>query len=310
MAVGCPAVTDPPLHYVAVGHLCVDELATGEERLGGTVFFSAGQAAAMGCRVTVVTSCTSATADRARRELPDAVELVVDEAAVDTRFGFADDAALGPQRLVSRAPTIDRLPDVGPIDVLHLAPVFAELGGALLGDALLGDALLGDAGASAARLVGATPQGLLRTTTDAGTLGVDPAHWPTGRFAEWLVLSHDEFDHASDAGLLAASGRDGGGVFRTLGPDGAELWTDGGVVAACAPVDTAGVVPQRTIGAGDVFAAAAFVPLASGASATDALVAAVASATAYVRRPTTSPTFVDGRAPEPVASVRLGRVVA
>lgn len=283
-------------HYVAVGHLCVDELATGEERLGGTVFFSAGQATAMGCRVTVVTACTAETAARARRQLPAAVELVVADAAVDTRFGFGADAALGPQRLVSRAPVIERLPDLGPVDVLHLAPVFAELG----------DALLGGVPKDAARLVGATPQGLLRTATGDGALGVDPAHWPTARFADAVVLSHDEFDHVTGAGLLDA---DAGLVFRTLGPDGAELHVDGHVAAECAPVGWTDVDAQRTIGAGDVFATAAFVALASGAAAADALGVAVASATAYVRRPEPRVRFVDGREPGPAASVRLGRVV-
>lgn len=247
----------------------------------------------MGAEVTVVTSCTDSTAARARVALGDGVRIVVDEAPVDTRFGFDRDASSGPQRLSSRASRIDRLPHGIDADVLHLAPVFAELGPALLG------------GDGPARWTVATPQGLLRTAGPDGKLGVDLDGWPPGDFADAIVVSHDEFAAIDAAGLLAGFT---GWVYRTLGPDGAELWRHGARVAACRPVDDVEVTAQRTIGAGDVFAAAAFVAIATGAEPVAALEVGVAAATAYVRRTDAEPEYFDGFAAEVLATVRLDRV--
>lgn len=288
------------LRYQVLGHVCVDELPGRPDRLGGTVFFSAGQAAAMGCDVTVVTTCTPGTAARARAELAPTIALDARQADTDTRFVFGVDAESGPQRLASRAPVLDTLG--GPADVVHLAPVFAELSPGLI------------AAARDAAFVGATPQGLLRGVDADGRLTFEADRWPTDpAFADAIVVNEDEHRDLAAVGLLD---RFDGWVFRTLGPRGAtveragvevarhEPSSTGNATAGGAPgapgsttVDGVGVVdvaPQRTIGAGDVFAAAAFVAMASGATAPDALALAVNAATAYVRRPTDEPTFVAG----------------
>ena len=261
------------LTYVAVGHLCVDELHDAPERLGGTVYFSAAQAAAMGCEVSIVTSCTADTAARARRSLPDGVALEVLGSGEDTRFRFGPDADVGPLGLVSTAQMLDVVPDDLLPDVLHLAPVFNELSPALIATAR-----------DHARFVGATPQGLLRGTTPQGALRFVADHWPAvADFADAIVLNDAEHDHLGGIGLLDDFP---GLVFRTCGPEGAALFHGGVEVARVELEDSPPVPPQRTIGAGDVFAAAAFVALARGDLPEAALDVAVRSATAYVQRPT------------------------
>ncbi|MFN8052116.1 MAG: PfkB family carbohydrate kinase [Acidimicrobiales bacterium] len=268
--------------YLAVGHVCVDELVGREDRLGGTVFFSAGQAAAMGCDVSVLTSCTPATAERARRQLGAAVALDVVDAPDDTRFEFGEDAERGPQRLGSTATRLDDLGRHAGVDVLHLAPVFNELGPALI------DSARGRAG-----FVGATPQGLLRGTSATGALTFVAANWPAGDFADAIVLNDEEYTDLRRIGLLDGFG---GLVFRTLGPDGAAVLRHDVELARHRPAPAEDDArPQRTIGAGDVFAAAAFVAMASGDDVEVALGVAVEAATAYVRRSSDAPSFVDPR---------------
>lgn len=266
--------------YVAIGHVCVDELTGAPSRLGGTVFFSSAQAAAMGCRVTVVTSCTVDVAAAARAELPPGTTLEVHPADHDTRFGFGVDAEAGPQRLISVAPPIDTFAADELPDILHLAPVFNEITPALIASAR-----------ERARFVGATPQGLLRGTDADGGLVFLADNWPDlPDFADAIVLNDDEYRHLHGIGLLD---RFAGWVFRTLGRDGAALLRGGDEVARheLGP-DRPEVAPQRTIGAGDVFAAAAFVAMARGDEPADALATAVRAATGYVRRPTDQPLFL------------------
>lgn len=274
--------TGLPQTYVAIGHVCVDELVGQPPRLGGTVFFASAQAAAMGCTVTVVTSCTVDTATSARATLPPGSALQVHEADQDTRFGFGVDAEEGPQRLASVAPSIDSFVADQLPDILHLAPVFNELTPALIATAR-----------EQARFVGATPQGLLRGTDADGALEFRADNWPDlPDFADAIVLNDDEYAHLHGIGLLRGFE---GWVFRTLGPTGAALIRNGVEVARHElDPDAPSVPPQRTIGAGDVFAAAAFVALARGDAPGDALRVAVESATAYVRRPSDVPEFVDG----------------
>ena len=262
--------------------MCVDELVDQPPRLGGTVFFSSAQAAAMGCAVTVVTSCTLEVAADARAALPDGTALQVHPTDHDTRFGFGVDAAEGPQRLLSVAPQIDSFVADELPDILHLAPVFNEITPRLVATAR-----------ECARFVGATPQGLLRGTDESGGLVFLADNWPAqSDFADAIVLNDDEYEHLHGIGLLD---RFDGLVFRTLGPAGAALLRRGEEIARHElDPDEQPVLPQRTIGAGDVFAAAAFVALARGDAPGDALRIAVDSATGYVRRAADAPTFVDG----------------
>lgn len=273
--------SNPPT-YVAVGHVCVDELLDEPSRLGGTVFFSSAQAAAMGCSVTVVTSCTLDVAAEARAALPAGTALQVHPTDHNTRFGFGADASDGPQQLLSVAPPIDSFVADELPDILHLAPVFNELTPHLVASAR-----------ERARFVGATPQGLLRGTDDDGGLVFLADNWPAqADFADAIVLNDDEYEHLHGIGLL---GRFDGLVFRTLGPAGAAvLRHDEEIARHELDPDEQSVPPQRTIGAGDVFAAAAFVALARGDAPDAALRIAVDSATGYVRRRSDEPTFVDG----------------
>lgn len=270
------------MQYVAVGHVCVDELFEKPERLGGTVFFSSSQAAAMRCAVTVATSCTTEVAARVRRLLPSGTALQVTPTDLDTRFEFTERAELGPQRLLSLASPVEAFTSEELPDVLHLAPIFNEIGEDLLRTAR-----------DRAHFVGATPQGLLRGTNADGALRFVADNWPqVDDFADAIVLNDEEYLHLAGIGLLD---RFSGWVFRTLGSDGAALLRGGVEVErqSLGPWDHE-VPPQRTIGAGDVFAAAAFVSLARGDDPTAALGVAVRSSASYVRRPSDRPAFTDG----------------
>lgn len=277
------------MRYVTVGHVCVDEIPGAPDRLGGTVFFAAGQAATAGCEVVVVTAGTAATVAELGRVLDGPVRVRAVPAAADTRFGFGPDAGIGPTHLVSSAPALDVEslravgdPPPGPGDVVHLAPVFGELTGELI-----------DAAAGTGAFVGATPQGLLRSTDAAGRLVLTADAWPVQVLAaDALIMSDAEYALMAELGLLESYV---GLVFRTRGPDGASVYRGGVELARCRPAATRDVDPTRTIGAGDVFAAAAFVALAGGADPGAALDAAVSSATAYVQRDSAAPAYSAAR---------------
>jgi sugar/nucleoside kinase (ribokinase family) len=235
----------------------------------------------MGCDVTIVTACTEATEAELRAHVQGSVKLAVTPSSDDTRFGFGPDADAGPTRLVSAAPRLTSIGDEQDVDIVHLAPVFNELEPSLIA-----------ASARHARFVGVTPQGLLRSTSPDGSLTLAASNWPVEvAAADAMVMSDAEYAHLSGLGLLDGYG---GWLFRTLGAEGASLHRDGVEVDRRRPVVRFDVEPQRTIGAGDVFAAAAFVSLARGNDPDEALDVAVSCASTYVQRTSAEPSYVDG----------------
>ncbi len=258
--------------YLTVGSICWDLLeAEGERRLGGSARYASRVARSLGWEAVVLTSGTAELEAAARAELID-VELVVQRSVTDTAFGFDAHTELGPHRLAGRAATIDLTsPEAAALvaraDVVHLAPVMGEIDDATF------------TAARRAPFVGLTPQGLLRTADGAtGVLdrhGRYPAPWVD--LVDAVVLSESEAERLVDPEDLRRTRS-----VVTLGEHGCVgRWGDEEIVVAGIPVDAD---PVATIGAGDVFAAAYFVALASGTPFPDALRKANRTAAAHVDR--------------------------
>lgn len=255
--------------YVAIGSVCWDVVpGDPEPRLGGSVLFASRVAVAAGWEAHVVTSGTARLEDALRAALPD-VQITVQRSAEDTVMAFSEQADLGPQAVPTVADPIDvsfmDLAD-GAAEVVHLAPIMGEVTPELV------------AQLAGAPFVGITPQGLLRTR-EAGTgrllrLPDLDAWWAPQVHA--AVVSEEEYALVADPACLSELS-----LAVTRGERGCEGRL-GAEVVDVAGIDLAEVSPVGTIGAGDVFAAAFFLSLASGALFADALHQANRTAAAHV----------------------------
>lgn len=254
--------------YVAVGSVAWDVVEGDDEaRLGGSVLFAARVALAAGWAVRVITSGTERLEDAARAALP-GVDLVVQRSEADTVMAFTVEADLGPQAVPTRADPIDLtvVPGLAAADVVHLAPIMGEVTPEVV------DAVRG------APFVGITPQGLLRAT-DPVTHALlrlpqlDP-WWASA--VDAVVVSEDEHALLTDGTAL-----DEVRLAVTRGERGCSGWHRGECLEV-AGVPVGEVSPVGTIGAGDVFASACFIALASGASFAEALEAANRTAASHV----------------------------
>ncbi len=239
-----------PVDYLTVGHVTRDVLPGGRYAVGGTASYASLTAAALGRAVGVLTSA-GADADFsvfdgrvsvARHPAPDTTtfeNLYLD--GVRQQFVYSRAATLSPDLLPSlwqRAPLV------------HLGPVMGEC-----------DPALATFFASHA-FVGMTPQGWMRTCDAQGR--VSPQFWQhAGRLlplASAVVFSIEDIGgnwalaryYAQQTRILVITcGRQGGTLFV----DGAEARFPAIAVAEVDPT-----------GAGDIFAAAFFITLASGAA--------------------------------------------
>jgi sugar/nucleoside kinase (ribokinase family) len=261
-----------PIDYTAVGHVTIDVLPDGARRPGGTVLYSALQAARLGARARILTRGVPEEVTRLLAPFAEEVEVEVEPAPETTTLATEGSGAARAQRVLAWAGPIE--PSTPAAAVVHLAPVARELGGAWP--------------RPAARLVGLTPQGLARSwhgpeepvalePCDAGAAAL------AGR-CDALVLGAGERPHceaAIDAALAA-----GARVAITDGmqPTTVLIGEQGGapagdVVVAVPPAPA----PVDDLGAGDVFAAAFFIELSRGAGAADATRFAHAAAAVRVR---------------------------
>jgi sugar/nucleoside kinase (ribokinase family) len=242
--------------YLAIGSICWDEVPVEgqiERRLGGSVLFAARIAREAGWQAVVVTSGTEPLADAAREALP-GVEVLVQPSEHDTVMRFEERTELGPRRVPTVADPIDldRVPDAAraagslTADIVHLAPILGEVTPRLVGQV------------TGARLLGVTPQGLLRERDEVGRLGlvrqVDP-WWAAG--VDAVVASEEEHGHLGQALAGAAAA-----VAVTRGEAG--CWGRQGAIEVDLPGVAVEPSPAGTIGAGDVFAATLFLGLAEG----------------------------------------------
>ncbi len=260
---------EAPPRYLAAGHVTIDVLAGGEHRPGGTVLYSALQAARLGFDATIFTR----GAERELRELlaPFAaeVELILQPAAETTTLATEGTGARRRQRVVSWAGPLDlnELPDA---EILHLAPVAAELAGGARGRW---------------PFVGITPQGWARRWPGPGGAIVareaDPSLASLAGRCDAVVLS--EHERPQCAALLDRALAAGATVAVTAGPGATELLSGAGAAAgewlAFEPI----AAPADDLGAGDVYAAAFFACLAAGEAPREAARTAHAAAELRMR---------------------------
>jgi hypothetical protein len=251
--------------YVAVGHVTIDVLEDGSRVPGGTVLFSALQAARLGCRCLIVTAGVPEEIETMLAPYREEFELQVVPSSMTTTletFGTGDQRR---QRVLAWAGPVEgsEQPDG---EILHLAPVAQELPAQWHGRS---------------GFRGLTPQGLLRHwSTDAPEIELMPPNAEAlTRIGACDAIVIGSGERIAGASLIEAGLRDGALVAITDGSHTGTLLLAGGerlpapVLALEAPLDD--------LGAGDVYAAAMFIELAAGRSPTAA--AAFAAAAAAVR---------------------------
>ncbi|HTZ85295.1 MAG TPA: PfkB family carbohydrate kinase [Solirubrobacteraceae bacterium] len=257
--------------YTTVGHVTLDVMGDGLRRPGGSAFYSALQAARLGRRALIMTRGVGSEIEELLAPYSDELTVELEEASCTTSFATSGIGRERAQRMLAWAGEIEAEP-VLDTQVLHLAPVARETRPGWRGEA---------------RLVGITPQGLLRTWTGPGERVV------------LAPLSHEQLPKRCDAAVLNALER----------PFCDVLWqrtttiavTDEGAptelrVPSEEPVliEVPHVAQMRDdMGAGDVFAAAFFIALAEGKDARGAT--AFANAAAAVRLSGEGPDAVGDR---------------
>jgi hypothetical protein len=297
-----------PLHidYLAIGHPTVDEATPQGDVIGGTVVYSALQAARLGWRAAIMGAGVEREIAPLLAPFPDEIPVLLQPSMASTRFVNVSEGDHRTQWVKAvAAPVVPpaRLPDVR---VLHIAPVAAELDLAAVVAAAPGrihadragtaapprsgdtagprPAAPGPAGGAAgvpgsAALVGLTPQGLLRRWGPDGRVAPVPLDvgFEVARDVDVVVLSEGEAPYAE--ALTSVVRRHGGLVVVTRGSQGCQVMTAGEpqVVPALPVADDV----DRT-GAGDVFAAALFVALAEGGRVVSAIRFAMAAASCSI----------------------------
>jgi sugar/nucleoside kinase (ribokinase family) len=269
--------------YVTVGHVTVDVLADGSHQPGGSAFYSALQAARLGCRTSIVTRGVRAEIERLLAPYLDELELHVIEAEQTTMLQTVRDGEQREQRMLAWAGKIPSEAVDVDAAILHFAPVARETPQSFGGEA---------------RFVGVTPQGFVRDWPQGGgpimACALDRSLLP--RHCDAFVFSAHERESCSTL-LDRTHGerRDAaGGALVAVTAAGApnELHlADGAVVRVAVP---ALEHPRDDVGAGDVFAAALFVELAGGAPPVRA--ASFANAAAAVRIAGVGPGAIGARA--------------
>ncbi len=252
-----------PVDYTTVGHVTVDVMDDGTRRPGGSAFYAALQASRLGARALIVTRGVRAEIEALLAPFAGELELEVIDAERTTTLLTSGAGRSRTQRVLAWAGEIG---DDVALDttIVHLAPVARETPSRWRGRA---------------EFVGVTPQGLVREWSGAGGRvrhgALDLVLLPAS--CDAVVFSESERD--SCAALLAPAARAQAPVVAvTAAAAATELRApDGEIVHVEVPY----VRMRDDLGAGDVFAAAFFVALADGATATDA--AEFANAAAAVR---------------------------
>ena len=230
------------MRYVAIGHICRDVVPTGA-LLGGTVIYAGLTAVALGWEAAVITNAQPEV------DLPSPRGIHWQRIPSERTTTFENvyspvgrtqilHAWAGPIR------SADIQADWLRADVIHLAPIAAEIEPALL------DLIDG-------ALVGVTPQGWLRQWDAAGR--VTPRDWEQAetilRRVDAVALSLD--DVAGDRARIERWAGQARVLVVTRGRDGCTVYAAGRRQQVPAPLATE-VDPT---GAGDIFAAAFFTRL-------------------------------------------------
>ena len=255
--------------YVVVGHVARDRMPHGWT-FGGTAFYSALTAQALGACVTSVTRLRSTDAELLSQRYPK-VDWQVRPASRTTTFTNRLTPAGRTQHMSVPAPAVvaaDLARTVGDATVVHLAPIAGEISPRIL-DALPTKAL-----------VGITGQGMLRSRRANGAIA-----WKSWRShrrylarADVLVLSDEDIRGDPKAGRRYLEAARLGVLTRGALP---LLVFESGVTREFP------TVPARErdpLAAGDVFAAALFMGLARRWVVDKSLRYATAAAAIWIER--------------------------
>ncbi len=249
--------------YTAIGHVTVDLLEDGSRQPGGTVLYSALQASRLGLRSLIVTRGVPGEIEELLTPWAAELELRVEPAAQTTTLATSGQGAGRSQRLLAWAGPIAP-PESLDCAVLHLAPVANELP---------------EQWPTGGRLVGLTPQGLLRSWPPEGGTVV-PSPPSAGAIAQArdvhaIVISETEREACAE--LLDGARAAGALIAVTAGDQPVRILAPGSEPIEL-PVRRV-ADPCDDLGAGDCYAAALFTGLAEGRSSTDAAMFASAAAT-------------------------------
>ena len=261
------------LDYLTLGHVTVDVLEDGTRQPGGSAFYSALQAARLGLRAQIVTCGNAAEIESLLAPYGDELSLRVLPSPQTTVLATSGTGAERRQRLLAWAGPLPELLALES-EIVHLAPVVRELPERWGGDW---------------RLLGLTPQGLVREWAPAGAPEPSPgvelalpsakaradaqrmsgerARAETARLrrlgglCDATVMSDLESGACEE--LIAAARARGAVVAITAGPHPVTLH----VGARTEQLEVTPLHPRAAafdVGAGDVFAAALFAELAGG----------------------------------------------
>jgi sugar/nucleoside kinase (ribokinase family) len=251
--------------YTTVGHVTVDVFEDGSRRIGGTAFYSALQAARLGRRTLILTRGCTPEIERLIEPYRDELELRVLPATHTTTLLTRGSGSGRSQSMLAWAGPIDAQLKLDTA-ILHLAPVARESPGDWR---------------EKVGFVGLTPQGLAREWAGPGE-PIEPV-CPTPAAAAVADRCHavvvNEHERADCAQLIARASAAGAVVAVTAGSQPTTILEPDNTALALAVPTLAQAVDD--LGAGDVFAAAFFIALSDGRSATDA--ASFANAAAAVR---------------------------
>ncbi len=241
--------TSASIDYLVIGHVTHDILSDGRRVLGGTVSYAALTAAALGRSVGIV---TSASADADLAPLDTLATLVRCPSPSTTTFENVYVNGHREQYVYTPAAPLTPVAIPDPwlkTPIVHLGPIMREC------DPALADYYAGKT------FLGLTPQGWMRSSDARGH--VFPTPWVEAGhllpLASAVVLSIE--DIGGDWDLAAHFARQTRVLVVTCGWDGGTLFLDGRPTAFPA-------VPVKQIdptGAGDIFATAFFIAMASGA---------------------------------------------
>ncbi len=233
----------PTPQYVVVGHITKDLTAEGY-RLGGTAFYAARTAAALGWRVGLVTALEPGTG----LELDEEIQVRRSTAAATTTFENIYRDRERVQRVLAVAPplTLEAVPPAWrKADVIHLGPVAGEVAEKMLT-------------AFPHSFLGLTPQGWLRQWDDGGR--VSYRQWRPKSLEGVKAMVFSDEDVAPDPEAVAWYARRVPVTAVTLGERGCRIYCGDQV----RELPAFPVVAGDITGAGDVFAAAFFCALARG----------------------------------------------
>ncbi len=256
------------LDYLALGNPTLDVQAGGSFVLGGSVVYSALQAARLGLSAEIVGRANPAQLGPYWQPYAGEVGMHLQPAELTTLFRNVSSGDAREQWLEGWAGEIQDLGHLPDSDILHIAPVAQEI---------TLERLAAECGS---RFVLLTPQGLVRRWDGIGArVGLVPRGFTeaVSSVLDVVVVSETEAPYVSE--LLAAVPQHGGLAVVTRGRRGCEVLTrEGSAEYTADPVSTL-VDPT---GAGDCFAATLTTEMFRGRPVPEAVGLATAAASLCV----------------------------